>query len=310
MSTSSRQRGGVLLVMVVLLAGVLLAAVVVGVLFARQLNQQRALETQRRLETAFRGLFPFQQRVGMAKANMWSDFGYRPTSPGAPPANAYDLRGMTSMSAVRLSDAANDSTLPTPTLTQFTGTVVASHLGNIGAWNGPYWQGPVDSQGRPLDAWGRPIQLRWISTSTPAGWQVFSPGANGVSETGNAATPSGDDQVHPRLPYVPPTITPPSPVCSSPTFTFRDVSRGNPAETVTFTLTTSLGTQVVSAIFNNGHPYGTGWTPATKFTNVPQGTYTIYFTGTKTGNGQFNVTVNSACQMVDAATGVPGVISF
>jgi len=178
-------------VVMILVALVIIASAAAAPLFLRQLNRQRSVETQKRLETAFRGLFPGKQRK---TANMWFDFGYSPTSPGAPPAN-WNLSPMVLRSAVATSDATHAG------VAQFTGS-------NLPAWNGPYWQGSIDNQNRPVDAWGRPIQLRYISTSAPAGWQTYSLGANGISETGDTATPAGDDQVYPNPPYMPPTCVP------------------------------------------------------------------------------------------------------
>lgn len=186
------QRGTVLLGVIVLAALLLIGTATIGVIYVRQLNQQRQILTHQFLETAFHGVFPGNERK--VANNLFDDFGYSPAIPttGGPPLNFHQLRALTSRGAIGSSDPNHVGVL------QFSGTPTNT---SFNAWNGPYWTGPVDGQNNPVDAWGRPMQLRYISTSTPAGWQVFSSGANGVAETGDSGTPSGDDQVFPTVPY-------------------------------------------------------------------------------------------------------------
>ena len=69
----------------------------------------------------------------------------------------------------------------------------------FGGWNGPYWNGSVDGSNRPLDGWGRPLQLRWVSS----GWQVVSYGANGNYDSSGFTSPQGDDLAYPVVPATP-----------------------------------------------------------------------------------------------------------
>lgn len=198
-----RARGSILLGVVILVAILVLMAGAFGVLMVREQNQRQQIETQKRLETAFKAMFPYQEDQKRAKANMWTDFGFTPDPPGTAP-GGYELGCMTSPDQVEGVQASKGS------LTAYNGVPNPSNGGKLGAWNGPYWQGSVDGQNRPVDGWGRPILLRRISSTTPPGWQVFSPGVNGVSETGDVGTPVNDDQVYPQPPYEPPTSTPTS----------------------------------------------------------------------------------------------------
>lgn len=238
----SRQKGMVLLAVIILAALVLLGAATFGVLYVRQLNQNRQIQTQRQLEVAFHGLFPGNERKA---PNMNADFGYNPTNPGAPPLNYYDLRAMVDLGQVSKS-------FPSPAISQLTGAMLVPGVRAPGAWNGPYWSGSVDGLNRPVDGWGRPMQLRYISTSIPPGWQVFSVGANGVSQTGDAATPSGDDQVFPVAPYKVPVVS--AATCPSPKITFYRGTSFNPAEDITLTVTDGAGAVQTTAplTVNNG----------------------------------------------------------
>lgn len=184
-----------LLGVLVLVALMAVATASVGVLLLKQMDAQRQVETQGRLKTAFTGLFGGPSARG---ASMRKDFAYNPSVPGSPPVVG-DLSAMVLRSAVGNTDAGNAS------VPQFDGTQIPP----VRFWNGPYWAGPRDSQNRPVDGWGRPLQLRYVSTASPAGWQVFSLGANGVSETGDSGIPAGDDQVFPIPPYAIPTISVP-----------------------------------------------------------------------------------------------------
>lgn len=189
----AREQGSILLVVVIVAALVLIMASVAAPIFLRGENQRHSIESKKRLQSAFRLMFPEGQSQTKAKANMWTDFGYEPAPP---PSAFYDLKALVERSAVATSDAAHG------TVAQFTGT--------FPAWNGPYWQGSIDALNRPVDAWGRPIRMRNIES----GWQVLSLGANGVDDTGNSATPAGDDLVYPDSPYTlpvpPPVVVPPS----------------------------------------------------------------------------------------------------
>lgn len=201
------QRGSVLVGVVVLVAVVLIGAVALGAIFGKQLDQQRSLETRKRLEMAFQAMFPYPQAH---RANMFTDFGYRPdparvqVMPGYATAGFY-LDGLLDINRVGVSDGNNN---PPPS---FTGVIAPPTTSRIsGAWNGPYWtRSLATAQLRPLDAWGRPLQLRYVSTPQP-GWQVFSRGPNGLDDTpANAGTPGGDDLAYPDPPYALPPLPPP-----------------------------------------------------------------------------------------------------
>lgn len=264
-----RQRGSVLLGVIILAALVLIGAATIGVIYVRQLNQQRQVQTQALVQTAFLGLFP--GNLGK-QANLFNDFGYRPVTTGAP----YDLKLLVDFNA--LSDS-----YPAPAVAKFSGTLSQT---TFNAWNGPYWSGPVDDQNRPVDAWGKPLQLRYITTTTPPGWQVFSFGQNGVSETGDVGVPpaGSDDLVYPNPPYQIPAPASAVQVCSSLTIPFSRTDGYNPAEDVTITLKWTVnggGSTSIVVKFNNGFPEGT---TATTFTNVPQDTITFTLYSTKRGD--------------------------
>lgn len=239
-----RQRGGVLLGLIVLAALLLIGAASFGVLRVRQLNQQRQVQTQAYLEQAFHGLFPGNRRN---VANMHADFGYTPSSAGAP----YDLRALVDRARVTDSDSAHGS-VPAYTGTQTTTT--------FNYWNGPYWTGPVDPSNYPLDAWGRRLQLRYISTTTPPGWQVFSLGINGVSETGDSGTPGGDDQVYPPAPYAVASTT----VSVTGVSLSIDVSALGPGNNhwVDVYISDSTGTVHLSPFNKQMHSNGSGGKPS------------------------------------------------
>lgn len=174
--------------MITIFMVVTVTSVLVGVaLFWRQENVLKNIQTRKRLRSAFTQLFPYDQNPSRAPANLWSDFNYRPVSPGVPPNHFYDLRLLVQRDAIPLSDIAQRSISP--------------YSGSYPGWNGPYWQGPVDQAQRPVDPWGRPIRLRYVSN---AGWQLLSLGVNGADNTGDSATPGGDDLVFPEFPYLPP----------------------------------------------------------------------------------------------------------
>lgn len=271
------QRGGTLLFAVTLIAVVLILATAAAPFLMRDLDQKRRRTTERLLQDAFHGLFPGSRK---ARASLYVDFGFTPTDPGSPPAHFYDLRVLVDRSQVGALDPSHAG------VPQATGT-------NGPAWNGPYWQGPVDPQGRPVDGWGRPLQLRCIHTVTPPGWHVFSLGSNGRDDTGDAAFPAGDDLIYPVPPYVPP---PGTTLCAAPPITFL-MNGVQGAEQATFTLVTSRGTQVVTALFNQGHPEGMQWNPATKFTQVPTGTWTLAYQTNRGRTGTLTVRILSDCSV-------------
>jgi hypothetical protein len=181
--------GSILLPLVILLAAVLVGAVAMGVLALRQADQVRMVDTRHRLEIAFQALFPYPaSRPG----NMVEDFGFNPIEAGRLVQAGYNTRGwflqaLMDPAAVGALDPAQN---PPP-----------AFGGYQGAWCGPYWQQSLDNLNRPLDAWGRPLQLRWVTTPL-AGWQVFSLGANGLDDTAaDASTPAGDDLAYPLPPF-------------------------------------------------------------------------------------------------------------
>lgn len=243
-------KGFALIGVVILVAAFAMVSVVVGALYLRQLDHQRQLETQKRLETAFQGLFPGNRRP---TANMWKDFGFTPDVPAVPP-GGYDLACLTTRAQVGVVQASQAD------VALFNGAPKPALGGSLGAWNGPYWQGSVDAQNRPVDAWGRPLQLRYISA--PSGWQVFSLGANGASETGDTAIPANDDLVFPQSPYVVPYT-----YCPTPAVSILRTSGFPGPENLTISLSWPGGTQVVVAPIDNGHPAGN---PPPVFTNLPQ----------------------------------------
>lgn len=204
------EQGAALVLVLILLAAVVIGSVVVGVLFKRQLDRQRSEATKAQLVTAWRGLFGDPVRstgtlVRRKPGNMRLDFFFNPTTASCTPPFAgtpTDLKAMTTLSSVATLDPLQSA------LGSFAGALpVGTNLErNIKAWNGPYWQGSVDHLNRPVDAWGRPFQLRYITTGTP-GWQVYSLGANGADNTGNSGTPAGDDLAYPIPPATLPNLT-------------------------------------------------------------------------------------------------------
>lgn len=202
------QRGGVLLGVVALLAMVLILTVSVGVIFGKQVDQVRTLDTRARLESAFQAMFPYPLS---SRDNMFVDFAYRPdyTRAAALPGYVtpgFYLDGLVDISRVGVADGNNN---PPPLNTGVLTPPATSRLN--GAWNGPYWTKSVSAgTNLPLDAWGRPIQLRYVTTPS-AGWQVFSRGANGVDDSPSAyaGAPGGDDLAYPMPPYSIPPVPPP-----------------------------------------------------------------------------------------------------
>lgn len=281
---SPSQAGGALLLVVVLIGVVLILAAAAAPFVMKEVDLGRRRATQQRLEEAFHGVFPGNRK---ARASLHGDFGFSPVNPGVPPLH-HDLRALVDRARVGDADPSH-ATVP-----QFNGS-------NAPAWNGPYWQGSVDGLGRPVDGWGRPLQLRFISTTTPPGWQVFSPGGNGSDETGNAGQPSGDDLAYPVPPYQVP-ITGPS-VCPAPGIVFQAADvKGS--EWVSFTLELPSGEQTIMARFHKHWPEGRDWTPADHFTNVPPGTWTIRYWSKHGTSGNLTVTIHPDCSVQ------PAVLAF
>lgn len=278
-------QGFALIGVLVLVAVLAILSIGVGALYLRQLDQQRQVQTQQALEKAFHGLFPGNQKPG---ASLWKDFGFVPDLPAVPPGN-YDLGCMTSPAQVGAVEASKAGVVA------YAGVPNPAAGGSLGAWNGPYWQGSVDAQNRPVDAWGRPLQLRYISSSVPPGWQVYSSGANGANETGNVATPVNDDLVYPQPPYVIPPPKGSSPTCATPTVPFLRTSGFNPAENISITLTWPGGSQVRVVAINNGHPDGN---PPPVFANLPQGpTITVSLMSDRRGDlGTRIITIDPGCK--------------
>jgi len=252
---SSREGGFSLLLMVVLLVGVMVLATAGAALAVRESNQRRQIETQNRLKTAYTAAFG---GLGFQGPSLRTHCSFAPATAGAIPPLAYDLASLTSVQAVQVADpaqtalAAFNPAAPTPPY-----------------WNGPYWHGAVDAQNRPLDAWGRPILLRYITNTAVPGWQFFSLGANGRDDTGNAYPCRLDDQAYPNPPGQLPPIAPPgpSPACPNPVIPFNR-NGYTPAENVVITLTWAGGS-VSSPLtqFNNGHPEGN---PPPQFVDIPK----------------------------------------
>lgn len=155
----------------VAIAIVAILAGAIAPLAVKAINQQREFRTRESLKACFEGMFGARDR---RVANMRADFGFDPSAP------------LTNLSPMVLSSG----------IASYTST----SNGLFWGWNGPYWNGNSDSSNRPMDGWGRPIQLRWVTTVTPNGWQVFSLGANGIDDTGAVASPAGDDLGFPVVP--------------------------------------------------------------------------------------------------------------
>lgn len=148
----------------VALAVVAILAGLMAPLAVQAIRRQREYRTRELLQQAFEAAFGARDR---RVANCRADFGFDPYPV------SMDLRILT-----------------TTVGTNWVGTLpYANTYGFLSGWNGPYWQGPSDSLGRPLDGWGRPLVLQ----STTSTWQMRSVGPDGVQ--GN-----GDDLVYPSTP--------------------------------------------------------------------------------------------------------------
>jgi hypothetical protein len=261
----------------VLIAAVAISAVVGSVLVVRQLNQQRQITTQKSLETAFKATFG---GPGFKGPNMRAHFTYEPDEPSAVPPGFHDLLCLMDRTAI----AASDFSHPTG-VAQFVG------LTTLPYWNGPYWQGSVDAGNRPVDAWGRPIQLRFITGVTlpvQPGWQFYSLGANGVDDTQNAYPALGDDLTFPNPPYQIPAKSGGGTPCTPQAIQF-DRSLYTPAEIVTITLTWTGGSQSKTTQFNGGHPDGN---PPPVFSGIPKGDLLVSFVSNRRAPPSQSITLD------------------
>lgn len=145
-------------------------------LAVKAINQQREFRTRESLKACFEAMFGARDR---RVANMRADFGFDPSVALA------DLSGMVAKGLTGVA-----ATVP----------VYAQDSGGLfWGYNGPYWSGSTDSSNKPLDGWGRPIQLRWVS----GGWQAFSLGADGLNSSAASTAPLGDDLAYPVVPALP-----------------------------------------------------------------------------------------------------------
>lgn len=301
----TREGGGMLVAMAMMVAVALIFSVALGVVAARELNRQREVESRSRLEAAFRGTFPFPSPPSThwprnERANLWRDITYQPVPPttkliASDLTNSWDLRALVNASAVGVSDPTHATWTVNPIIFGVN-AVLQPGSRDLGAWNGPYWNRSLDASGRPADAWGRPLRLRYISTGANPGWQVFSVGANGADNTGNASPPLGDDLAFPIPPYTIPTkpVIPPA----SCTFTIgTDIQfdwnrKGSEIVTITFTYPT--GSVSTTGRFNNGHPEGINWTLTSL--SLPVGSVTMSFAGDYP-RADIVITVNANCTL-------------
>jgi len=164
----------------VALAIIAILAGAVAPLAVKALNQQREFKTRDSLKAAFEAMFGARDR---RVANLRADIGF---NPGA----LANLSVLTLKNGTGGSASVKDYGLD-------------ASYGIYWGYNGPYWSGTLAGNS-PVDAWGRPMQLRVVG----GGWQVFSLGANGVSETAvGSSTPGGDDLLYPAAPGQPNSFT-------------------------------------------------------------------------------------------------------
>lgn len=180
-----RRSGGFTLIeAAVAIAVVAILAGAIAPLALKAITQQREARTREACKGAFEALFGAKDR---RVANMRADFGWNPGGSLA------DLSAMLSITGTGM-----------PGSGTFNRSYSQDSQGLFWGWNGPYWSGTTDSANRPLDGWGRPLQLRWVN----GGWQVFSFGADGASNTGaGTSTPQGDDLGYPLVPAAPASFT-------------------------------------------------------------------------------------------------------
>lgn len=169
------QRGFTLVEAAVAIAVVAILMGFLVPLAGKALNQQREGRTREALKQAFEAMFGARDR---RVANLRADVGF---NPGAALGNLSVLTSKSGAIAAT-KDYGLDAT-----------------YGIYWGYNGPYWSGSIVGA-NPADGWGRPMQLRVVGGS----WQVWSLGANGIAETGAAATtPGGDDLLYPAVPGQP-----------------------------------------------------------------------------------------------------------
>lgn len=171
----------------------------------KALNQAREAKTRENLKIAYEAMFGARDR---RVSNMRADFGFNPAG------NLANLGKMTTLTA---------APAPNPPAAYGLNGALFSW-----GWNGPYWTGStrlVAGVQVPVDGWGNILQLRLIAGQ---GFQVISPGANGVIDTpANQVQPALDDLVYPAQPTLLATA-----YGSSPTISLRN----NRGATVTGTL--------------------------------------------------------------------------
>lgn len=161
---ASRTQGFSLLEVAIAVAIIAILAGAMAPLALKAVNQAREQRTRNDLKAGYEALFGARDR---RVSNMRADYGYAGAS----------LVQMTTRGAIRpFAPYAGQ-----PALT--------------GGWNGPYWTGAQNPAGLPLDAWGRPFQLRFIA----GGYQLVSLGENGVLDS-PGANPQVDDLVYPLPP--------------------------------------------------------------------------------------------------------------
>lgn len=184
MATCVDRRGFTLIEAAVAIAVIAILAGAIAPLAVKAITQQREARTRDACKAAFEALFGAKER---RVANLRADFGWNPSASQA------DLSALTSITGTGM-----------PGSGTFNRTYAQDSQGLFWGWNGPYWSGPTDGSNRPLDGWGRPLQLRWVNS----GWQVFSLGSNGTSDTGSGvSTPQGDDLGYPLVPATPLSFT-------------------------------------------------------------------------------------------------------
>ncbi len=117
------------------------------------INQQRESRTRQILQAAFEGMFGSREyRV----SNMRADFGWNPTT------SLTDLRALTQKASSGVT-------------TDYGGSGV-NGIYFLWGWNGPYYQGTVNTNGAPLDGWGKVIRLNCTTQDGLNYWQLQSSG--------------------------------------------------------------------------------------------------------------------------------------
>lgn len=256
----TNQKGYILLWLALAVGVLVIGAAAAAPYLAREWSLQNRLKTQTTIQTAFGSIFPDPAGRNRSACAM-AQFGYSPAAPTVllrpgDKTPGWSLLFLSQQSAVGASDPSHAS--------------IPVFAGAYPAWNGPYWQGSINGNSEPVDAWGRIFQLRWVTSPSP-GWIVHSPGGNGIDDTlSYSGTPAGDDIIYPNPPYIPP---PPDNTVASPNFQFWFASPGNGNVLVQFTLKYTGGSQVIVGSFNNGHKDGRNWSDT--FKNVPVGQWQL-----------------------------------